>query len=118
MTPPDATTAGAWIVGVGAIALALLGIARLTRALWRISRSVAHFLEDWHGTPERPGRPPVPGFPERTEALEKHTEGMCDRLTRLDMKVTSIEHEMHPNSGRSLRDKVDKIADVTGAEEQ
>src|SRR5699024_7062734 len=79
MAPPDATTLGAWIVGVGAIALALLGIARLTRALWRIFRSVSHFLEDWHGTPERPGRPPVPGFPERTEALEKHTEGMCDR---------------------------------------
>lgn len=109
MTPPDATTAGAWIVGVGAIALALLGVARLIQALWRISRSVSHFLEDWHGTPERPGRPAASGVPERLEVLEK-------RMTGLDSKVFVIEHEMHPNTGHSLRDKVDQIANATSAD--
>jgi len=117
MTPPDAMAVGAWIVGAGAVAGALFVLGKLIRSAWRGFRSVSHFLDDWHGTPARPGRPATPGFPERTEALERHTGSMCERIARLDSKVTSIEHEMHPNSGRSLRDQVDKIVDVTRAEE-
>lgn len=31
------------------------------------------------------------------------------RLSGMDRRLTSIEHELHPNSGLSLRDSVDRI---------
>ncbi|MFJ2863669.1 hypothetical protein [Kitasatospora sp. NPDC087314] len=49
------------------------------------------FTEDWQGTPSRPG---VPGRP-----------GVMERLDR-------IEHELHPNSGLSLRDAVNRIEEA------
>ncbi|MEU2660196.1 hypothetical protein ABZ615_33370 [Streptomyces sp. NPDC007325] len=32
-----------------------------------------------------------------------------DRIGALDDRVAAIEHELHPNSGSSLRDTVDRV---------
>lgn len=55
---------------------------------WRLLRD---FLDDWNGEPDRPG---VPG-----------RRGVLERLERLDYQV-------HPNSGTSLRDQVDRTHDL------
>ncbi len=76
-----------WSVAITAI-IGLL--AWVIRAVRRIARTVDDFAEDWNGTPERRGVPARPG--------------VMERLGR-------IEHELHPNSGLSLRDAVNRIED-------
>ncbi|WP_199881593.1 hypothetical protein [Streptomyces sp. CB03911] len=74
-----------WSVAISAI---LGGLALVWRTVRRIARLIEEFGEDWRGTPPRPG---VPG-----------RRGVMERLDR-------IEHELHPNSGSSLRDAVDRV---------
>lgn len=50
-------------------------------------RKINHFVDDMTGEEARPGFPARPGL-----------------FQRLD----SIEHELHPNSGKSLRDAIDQ----------
>ncbi|MFG3142708.1 hypothetical protein ACGFZA_41690 [Streptomyces sp. NPDC048211] len=68
--------------------------------LWRITRGVVHlgkrveeFMDDWSGQEARPG---VPG-----------RAGVMERLGGFEERLTRVEHELHPNSGASLRDAVD-----------
>ncbi|MFJ8143075.1 hypothetical protein [Streptomyces sp. NPDC096013] len=84
------------LVWGGAITL-LAGVGTIT---WRAVRSALHlgrrmdqFMDDWYGEQERPGVPGRPGVMERVSGIE-------ERLSR-------VEHELHPNSGESLRDAVD-----------
>ncbi|MGW2951477.1 hypothetical protein [Streptomyces eurythermus] len=70
-------------------------------ALWRVVRGVSHvttrasqFLDDWYGEGERPGVPARPGVMERLSVLEGY--------------LRSVQHEVKPNSGASLRDAVDR----------
>ncbi|UUN29418.1 hypothetical protein [Streptomyces sp. FIT100] len=70
--------------------------------LYRASRGARHLAErlgqvadDWQGVPGRPGVPDRPGVMQRLGAIE-------DRLA-------AVEHELHPNSGASLRDAVDRV---------
>lgn len=72
---------------------------RMLVAGLRTGRKWDTFLEDWHGTPERPGRPAVPG--------------VMQRLVELEGTVQQIRHEVFPNSGGSLRDAVDRLETVT-----
>lgn len=67
---------------------------RLVRGGVRIVSRMDHFMDDWYGEGARPGMPARPGVIERVSAIE-------DRLIR-------VEHELYPNSGRSLRDAVDQ----------
>jgi len=106
---PDASALGAWIIGAAAVAGALLGLWKLTVAGWRMARRLGHFLDDWVGEPARPGQPARPGFPDRLASVETHMGRMCDRLGDVETTVAAIDHEMHPNSGASLRDAVNRI---------
>ncbi|WP_441251209.1 hypothetical protein [Kitasatospora sp. McL0602] len=76
--------AGALVALAGGLGLLWRG----TRGLRRILHRADQFWDDWQGTPPRPG---VPGHP-----------GVMARLS-------AIEHELHPNSGASLRDAVNRI---------
>lgn len=80
------------------VALGLLGMAAAPlKWLWgRLLRPLTLMLQDWHGTPPRPGVPARPGVMVRLERLEA---------------------ELTPNHGRSVRDRVEKIAKTVGAEE-
>jgi hypothetical protein len=78
----------------------------MTRPLRRTSKGFEQFLEDWHGVPERPGFDAIPGVPERLRKLERDAQALGEMVRKID-------HELHPNSGGSMRDQVDKVrADV------
>ncbi|MFD7066064.1 hypothetical protein ACFV97_02385 [Streptomyces sp. NPDC059913] len=77
-----------WSVAAAAIAAGLGLLWRITRGVRRIVSRVDEFIDDWQGTPARSGVPARPGV-----------------MARLDR----IEHELHPNSGGSLRDAVDRV---------
>ncbi|MES9587830.1 MULTISPECIES: hypothetical protein [unclassified Streptomyces] len=77
-----------WSVAAAAIAAGLGLLWRITRGVRRIVSRVDEFIDDWQGTPARSGVPSRPG--------------VMERLDR-------IEHELHPNSGSSLRDAVDRV---------
>ncbi|MEU8680801.1 hypothetical protein [Streptomyces sp. NPDC048611] len=86
---------GAAVAISGALALAW----RATRTFRRIGGKVEDFVDDWQGTDPRPGVPARPGVMSRLGAIE-------ERLAR-------VEHELHPNSGSSLRDAVDRVDERT-----
>ncbi|MFJ7523968.1 hypothetical protein ACIQ1S_03500 [Streptomyces griseus] len=86
---------GALVAVSGGLALAW----RATRSVRRIGGKVENFVDDWQGTDPRPGVPARLGVMSRLGAIE-------DRLAR-------VEHELHPNSGSSLRDAVDRVDERT-----
>lgn len=80
----------------GASTVAILGAAgALWRPTRRIVRRLGEFLDDWDGAPGRPGVPARPG--------------VMERLGGIDKRLTAVEHELHPNSGGSLRDALDRV---------
>lgn len=88
-------TVGEVIKAVGfivAIAGAILYIRKLVRPTWR---AFSNFLEDWNGEPERPG---VAGRP-----------GVMERLEKLERLSLDVHHEVKPNGGNSMNDKVTRI---------
>lgn len=98
-------------VTVGNIVGTLLAFGATLGALWLMTRPLRktakgfeQFLEDWHGIPERPGFDAIPGVPERLRILERNARADRALLERID-------HELHPNSGGSLRDQVNKSRD-------
>ncbi|MEU8758551.1 hypothetical protein [Streptomyces sp. NPDC048659] len=84
-----------WCGAVVAITGALAHVWRAARSIRRIGGKFEDFVDDWQGTEARPGVPARPGVMSRLGAIE-------DRLA-------SVEHELHPNSGASLRDAVDRV---------
>ncbi len=86
----------------------------MTRPLRRTSKGFEQFLEDWNGVPERPGFDAIPGVPERLRVLERNARRDRELLERID-------HELHPNSGGSMRDQLDRARrdmDATAREVQ
>lgn len=84
------------ILAVIGILTAVVGVGR------RMFRGVSNLLDDWNGEPARPGVPAQPGVMERIRNLDDGQLNIIDRLKR-------VEHEVLPNSGTSLNDKVTRI---------
>lgn len=92
---PVVDAAVIWSVAAAAI-LGLLTLAcRAVVAVRRMMQRVDDLVDDWQGVPERPG---VPGRP-----------GVMARLRQIESRMAGVEHELRPNSGRSLRDAVDRV---------
>lgn len=90
MTPADLQAwlpVAPWLAAIAVVVLVVVKI-------WPLLRKLGHFLDDVAGEPARPGVPARPG--------------LMERLAR-------IEHEVFPNSGGSLRDRVDQTADAVAA---
>lgn len=103
--PGDALTwSAAALLGLGAIATALTAIVRVVRGAVRTARKIDRVAVDILGEPGHPdeGRERRPGLAERMGGVEKG-------LDALNMRVARIEYELHPDSGKSLRDAVDRI---------
>ena len=84
-----------WCLAVLAVAAALGLLWRMTRGVRRIVARVDEVVDDWQGIPGRPGVPARPGVMERLDGIEG--------------RLQNVEHELHPNSGQSLRDAVDRV---------
>lgn len=98
MTPDELTEwirVAPWLVGILAVTIAAVWV---VRKFGPAARKQGHLIDDLVGEPERPGVPARPGLMERMKAVESKTE--------------IIRHEMFPNSGKSLRDKLDQTSDV------
>jgi hypothetical protein len=85
-----------WSVAVVTVAGALALALRLMRSVARMARAMEELREDWQGEPGRPGVPRRPG--------------VMERLGGIELRLANVEHELHPNSGHSLRDAVDRVA--------
>ncbi|WP_282795050.1 hypothetical protein [Streptomyces sp. CC224B] len=88
---------GAVLVWGGALSL----LAGLGAAIWRVVRGFSRltgrtgqFLDDWYGEERGPGVPARPG--------------VMERLSNLEGALRSVQHEVKPISGASLRDAVDR----------
>lgn len=75
-----------WTVLAWAAAAAIVW--GIIRKLWPVVKKLADFLDDVAGEPARPGVPARAGLMER---------------------VQRIEHELFPNSGKSLRDQTNRM---------
>lgn len=87
--------AAPWLGGVGAAAGGLWAVLQGGRKVVGWLRRVGHFLDDWFGEPARDGKPEQPG--------------VMRRLAKVEARVATIEHQVTPNSGESLRDVADRI---------
>lgn len=99
------------VVWIGAITVVLgaLGVVwRWSKGIRRVAVRFDQFADDWQGTEERPGVPARPGVMERLASFD-------DRLYSVDARVVRIEHELHPNSGSSMRDAIDRVERHVGS---
>jgi len=80
----DIISVAPWL---GAFFVAAFFGVKVWRCVAPVSREIRNFLDDWKGEDGRPG---VNGRP-----------GVMSRLS-------SIEHELHPNSGLSMRDAINR----------
>jgi hypothetical protein len=80
----DVITVAPWL---GAFLVLGAAVGFLVKTFGPFAKKVGQFLDDWAGEEERPGVPAKRGVMQR---------------------LADIEHELHPNSGGSLRDAVDR----------
>lgn len=90
----------AWIVAAAAVVTALGVLWRKVvrpalRWTRRTARRVDATLDGLLGVPAKDDQPAKPGI--------------IERMGRVEQRLASIEHELHPNSGTSLRDAVDRV---------
>jgi hypothetical protein len=72
-------------------------------------KKIIHFFDDFLGEEERPGVPARPGFSERMNKLEGCISKVDERLNLIEYQVKSIDKELQPNSGLSMRDAINRI---------
>lgn len=84
-----------WAAGIVTVGGAAAMLWRMLMAGRQATKKWDTFLDDWHGSPARPGRPAIPG--------------VMERLVDLELGLREIRHEVFPNSGASLRDAVDRL---------
>jgi hypothetical protein len=123
------TTVLAICGAVIAIGGATTVIVKLVRKLARGARKVSAFIDEVLGVPEQFGRPGRAGVLERMATHELLLTTTTTQVTRLSADVTRLStdvgqlttdvgevaglakdmhHELHPNSGSSMRDAVDR----------
>lgn len=104
-----------WISDVISVSPVLGGIVVavfLALVSWKYLRpptkGIEHFLEDWNGEPSRPGVPERPGMMQRVGNIEASQTKADVFFEKYGPIIDKLEHEMHPNSGTSLADAVNR----------
>ncbi|QOT15134.1 hypothetical protein [Paenarthrobacter sp. YJN-5] len=88
-----------WITDLIPVAPWLVAILLVGLFLWK----VGPFLRKWGRFIDR-----IIGVPEDKKSGQKEIPGLFERMDRQDELLETIRHELFPNSGKSLRDAVDK----------
>ena len=107
------------LIIIASIVTAITVIGVFSGKIFKTLRKFVRFLDDFNGVDERPGQDRRPGFPERIKDLEDCIQDISTKVNtlgdvtapikKIESKVISIEKELHPNHGTSMRDAVDKI---------
>lgn len=91
----------AGLLGIPA-AMTLFLLAWMARKVIPLIRKITQFLDDWQGEVARSGVPERLGVLASIAKIQRHQEELFDRLRE-------VEHELHPNSGTSMRDAIDRM---------
>lgn len=75
----------------------------------KFTSKFGHLIDDMMGEPERPGVPRRPGWGERIARLDDGNLHIIGQVNDLGSRVGHIEAEFRPDSGKSLRDRIDGI---------
>lgn len=96
-----------WVLPVcGALTILVGGIAAVVKLLgWFMAFQgrINDFIEDWRGEKARPGISRRLGVPERLSIIES--------------RMQAIERQITPNGGTSVQDKLSRIEDTLGSNE-
>lgn len=88
-----------WAVVVAAVT-GLCGVVwRVARPVRRVLQLVEDFIDDWRGTPARPGVPA--------------RSGVMERIDQIEDTVRTVAHEVRPNGGQSMRDAINRVDERT-----
>lgn len=97
------------IIVIASIVTAVTVIIVATIKLGKFTKKIIHFFDDFLGEEERPGVAARPGFSERMGYLEDTISKVDERLDLIEFKITTIDKELQPNSGLSVRDAINRI---------
>lgn len=136
------TDATAIVAAVAVIGLVGPVTVWLMRKGLRLGKRIGYFLDDFMGTPARPGVEAAPGVMARLqtltesqaklaedrevvqETLVKQTAetkqlmvGFGQRLTSIEVKVSEIHHETQPNGGDSMKDQMNRVDQALKSQE-
>lgn len=100
------------IVGAAATVVAA-GVTGGFVLIVRMGRDQRQMHEDWRGEPARPGVPERPGVMVRLERIELAQTEQGRVQIEHGRQIEQIWHEVHPNSGTSMRDQVTRIEAAT-----
>lgn len=98
-------------IGVAAIIGAVFAVSKLGSTIVNGSRRASRLIDDLTGEPARPGFEGRPGVLARLSSIEHHAADVGEiRLALADVvaRLVSLEQQMRPNGGSSLRDAVDR----------
>jgi archaellum component FlaC len=97
------------IVMLATVLGAITAIILFAGKLIKFIKKVIHFLDDFLGEEERPGQEARPGLSERLTKMEDCMGTVKEQMDSIKEDVESIKVEMHPNSGTTIRDSLNRI---------
>ena len=97
------------IIATAAILAAVTVIILFGGKIIKFFKKTVHFFDDFIGEEERPGVPRRPGFSERMGKMENCMSEVKENLETMEKQLSRVDLELQPNSGKSLRDAIQRI---------
>jgi hypothetical protein len=93
---------------LGLNVLIIVGVALAWKYLKPPTKGLNHFLEDWNGEPDRQGVTGRPGVMKRLQDIDASGSKTDSWMEKYGPIIDKLDHEMHPNSGSSMADAVNR----------